>query len=120
MRNKELKLSEELKKLGLYDSQIVDTIYLFEKYENKNLSIIEKLNRVRVLEQNRIKGGLKQTINAHGPIDKKLIGSATKRIYGALLGDGKSDKIDTFSFIFGLVVSLGAITIFKLIYLLFV
>jgi hypothetical protein len=89
MKNRELKLSEELKKLGLSDFEIVDIIYLFEKYESKNLSIIDKLNRVRVLEQNRIKGGLKQTINAHGPIDKKLIGSATKRIYGALLSNSK-------------------------------
>jgi len=31
-----------------------------------------------------INGALKQTINAHGPITKKHIGSATKRILGAL------------------------------------
>jgi hypothetical protein len=92
MKNKELKLSEELKKLDLSSCEIVDIIYLFEKYESKNLSIIDKLNRVRVLEQNRIKGGLKQTINAHGPIDKKLIGSATKRILGSLLSNEKPKK----------------------------
>jgi hypothetical protein len=31
-------------------------------------------------------GNLKATINAHGPITKKLIQSAAKRITGALLG----------------------------------
>lgn len=31
-----------------------------------------------------INGALKQTINAHGPITEKRIGSATKRILGAL------------------------------------
>jgi hypothetical protein len=31
-----------------------------------------------------INGALKQTINAHGPITKERIGSATKRILGAL------------------------------------
>jgi hypothetical protein len=120
MRFKTLNIKKEFTKLGVEDSKINTLIDLFEKYESNNLHKIKKLNKVRLLEHNRIKGGLKQTINAHGPIDKKLIGSATKRIYGALLDNGNPDKIDAFSFIFGLATSLGVIIIFKLIYLLLV
>lgn len=56
-----------------------------EQYEKCNLDTIEKLKRKRVLEAKKISGALKQTINVHGEITKVLIGSATKRIYGALL-----------------------------------
>jgi hypothetical protein len=35
MKNRELKLSEELKKLGLSNSEIVDIIYLFENMKVK-------------------------------------------------------------------------------------
>jgi hypothetical protein len=117
MKFKTLNIKKELTQLGVDDSKINTLIDLFNKYETNNLDKIKKLNRVRLIEHNRIKGGLKQTINAHGSIDKKLIGSATKRIYGALIDNGNSYKIDTFSFISGLVVSLAVIIIFKLIYL---
>ncbi len=56
-----------------------------EQYEKCNLETIKKLKRQRILEAKRINGGLKQAINVHGPITKVLIGSATKRILGALL-----------------------------------
>lgn len=42
----------------------------------------------------KISGALKQTINAHGPITKELIGSATKRIYGNLLMNPNEVKKD--------------------------
>jgi len=66
-------------------SKIDDFIALFKKYEKINLDKITKLNRTKKVEHNRVKGALKQTINAHGPIDNRLIGSATKRILGSLL-----------------------------------
>jgi len=56
-----------------------------DDYEKDNLDTIEKLKRGRSLELNKINGALRQAINAHGPITKVLIGSATKRVYGALL-----------------------------------
>ena len=58
-----------------------------DTYEKDNLETIEKLKRKRHVEMNRINGALKQSINAHGPITKILIGSATKRVYGALLNN---------------------------------
>ncbi len=56
-----------------------------DEYEKDNLESIEKLKRTRTVEVNKINGALKQAINAHGPITKVLIGSATKRIMGAML-----------------------------------
>ncbi len=56
-----------------------------EEYEKDNLETIDKLRKNKLIDTKKINGALKQTINAHGPITKLLIGSATKRIYGALL-----------------------------------
>lgn len=39
-----------------------------------------------------IVGGLRDTIRAHGPITKLLIGSAAKRILGILLAKEKKDE----------------------------
>ncbi len=63
-----------------------------EQYEKDNLETIDKLKRKRVLDAKRISGGLRQTINVHGPITKVLIGSATKRIHGALLDNTKNES----------------------------
>ena len=38
-----------------------------------------------------IVGGLRETIRAHGPITKLLIGSAAKRISGTILAKEKDD-----------------------------
>lgn len=64
-----------------------------DEYEVANIETIKKLKRKRKLEFRRINGALKQAINAHGPITKDLIGSASKRIYGALLEEPKVNKI---------------------------
>jgi len=58
-----------------------------DEYESSNLATIDKLKRKRAVEMNRINGALKSTITAHGPITKVLIGSASKRIFGAMLVD---------------------------------
>lgn len=107
MKFKTLNIKKELTQLGVDDSKIDTLIDLFNKYETNNLDKIEKLNRVRLIEHNRIKGGLKQTINAHGPIDKKLIGSATKRIYGALISSDKPKLTFHFnSFFWGVIIGI--------------
>ena len=67
-------------------------IATFEEYQKDNLDTIEKLKRERHLETKRISGALKQTINAHGPITSQFIGSATKRIHGALLSHVKKES----------------------------
>ena len=60
-----------------------------DDYEQDNLATIEKLRKSKQIETKKISGALKQAINAHGPITKVLIGSATKRIYGAMLDADK-------------------------------
>jgi len=60
-----------------------------DEYEKDNLATIEKLKKEKQVDTKKINGALKQAINAHGPITKVLIGSATKRIYGALLDSNK-------------------------------
>ena len=70
------------------ESPNIDKILIhIKQYEKDNLETIEKLRRVKKVETNKIKGALKSTIHAHGPITMVLIGSATKRIYGSLLDD---------------------------------
>lgn len=87
------KLREELQRAINRDNpdihELIDIVY---EYEKRNLETIEKLKRKKIYENKRISGALKQTINAHSVITKKLIGSATKRIYGALLENKKSKK----------------------------
>lgn len=81
------KLSNNFPKNKLTDKEIDQLISVVEDYEKANLATIDKLKKDKTLETKRISGALKQAINAHGPITKELIGSATKRIYGSLLAD---------------------------------
>lgn len=60
-----------------------------EDYQKDNIKTITKLKRTKKIDMSRINGALKQSINAHGPITKELIGSAGKRIYGSLLDKSK-------------------------------
>ena len=86
------KLEEKLR-LELKTNPSVESILVYiDEYEKANLATIEKLKREKVLDTKRISGALKQAINAHGPITKILIGSATKRIYGALLINPTKNK----------------------------
>ena len=64
-----------------------------DEYEKDNLDTINKLKRKKSLDISKINGGLKQAINAHGPITNQLIGSASKRIYGALLDNSNDETI---------------------------
>ena len=88
LKTRRNKLKDKIKKFLLISDEETDLILVMvDEYEKSNLEIIAKLNKKRVLETKRISGGLKQTINSHGPITKQYIGSATKRIYGALLSN---------------------------------
>ena len=71
-------LSESKPEVG----PILDAVDDFEK---DNIATIDKLKKKKQIDSKRINGALHQTINAHGPITKLLIGSATKRILGSLL-----------------------------------
>ena len=86
------KLSNNFLNKKLTDKDIDDLISVIENYEKVNLTSIDKLKKDKAIESKRISGALKQTINAHGVITKELIGSATKRIMGALLADNNDKK----------------------------
>lgn len=85
----EHKLNEEFNKNNPSLDNIIDVI---EEYESDNINSIEKLKKKKKVTVNKINGALKQTINAHGPITKQLIGSAGKRIYGSLLEPEEEQK----------------------------
>lgn len=78
------------KTVGPNEIQMILT--LVEQYQKDNIDTIKKLNRSKKIDLKKINGALKQTINAHSIITKELIGSASKRIYGALLVNEKSKK----------------------------
>jgi hypothetical protein len=96
----EAKIRIELEKPNPQIGLILDAI---DEFEKDNIETIEKLKRKKQLDTKRINGALKQTINAHGPITKLLIGSASKRIYGSLLTDvQEKEKISLKWFLLGL------------------
>jgi len=83
------KLSEKLNnEIQKPKPNIENVLRIIDDYEKNNLETIDKLKKEKLCETKRISGALKQTINAHSNITKVLIGSATKRIYGALLNNG--------------------------------
>jgi hypothetical protein len=101
------KLSNNFQNNKLTEKEIDSLMLMVEDYEKVNLDTIKKLKKDKSLESKRISGALKQTINAHGPITKELIGSATKRIYGSLLindEDKKFIKLDKGSFLLMLII----------------
>ncbi len=81
---------------------INNILKVVKDYEKDNLDTIEKLRKDKTFDCKRINGALKSTITAHGPITKLLVGSATKRIYGALLDNTNKIKgynVSTFKMI---------------------
>lgn len=78
------KIAEEL---NSKHPNIESIVNIFNSFEKNNLATIEKLKRGKKIELDKIHGAIKQTINAHGPITKELIGSCGKRIYGSLLSN---------------------------------
>jgi|AntRauMFilla1563_2_1112583.scaffolds.fasta_scaffold00263_11 hypothetical protein len=90
-REEKLKDAIELE-LNKPEPTINNMVNIVNKYETVNLKTIEKLKKTKRIYTNGISGALKQVINAHGPITKNLLGSATKRIYGSLISVER-DKI---------------------------
>ena len=77
-------LSDSFKdKLNEGDIELI--LKVFYQYEKINIDEIERLKRDRQFDVKKVNGALKQTINAHGPITKELIGSASKRIMGMVM-----------------------------------
>jgi len=94
LRTRRGKLEERIKNELLNDNPKVESILQYvDEYEKDNLETIEKLKKVKLVDTKKINGALKQTINAHGAITKVLIGSATKRIYGALIDANKPQTL---------------------------
>ena len=78
--------------LAMPKPEIGKLLDAIDEFEADNIATIEKLKKKKQVDTKRINGALKQTINAHGPITKLLIGSASKRIYGSMLTDENEDK----------------------------
>jgi ElaB/YqjD/DUF883 family membrane-anchored ribosome-binding protein len=85
------KIQQELQKPAPNVDEIFKSVV---EYEEDNLKTIKKLKRVRKVDADKINSGLKETINAHGPITKELIGSCTKRILGMMLTNEITPKVD--------------------------
>ena len=86
------KLEDQLLNKTITQKDIDFILGVVSDYEQNNLDTIEKLKKEKINETKRISGALKQTIHAHGPITSAFIGSATKRIYGALLSNEKKES----------------------------
>jgi hypothetical protein len=84
------KIEFELKSSNPNITKILDSV---DDYEKDNLGTIKNLKREKTVTLKKINGGLKSAIDAHGPITKLLIGSASKRIHGALLSTPVEKKI---------------------------
>jgi len=94
LKTRKGRLKEQIElELSKTTPNIDKILSIVDMYEKDNLDTINKLKREKNLDVRRINGALKQTINAHGPITKELIGSASKRIYGTLLGKYKESLI---------------------------
>lgn len=110
----ENKIRAELLKPKPQIGAILDAV---DEFEKDNIETIEKLKRKKQVDTKRINGALKQAINAHGPITKLLIGSASKRIYGALLTDEvEKEKISIKGFLLGVATSIVLYVILSLIF----
>ena len=94
MKTRKTRLREKITfELNKDEPNIDYILSCVDEYEQFNLLTIKKLKRKKEIDTRKINGAIKQTINAHGPITKDLISSATKRIYGALLTDEKENII---------------------------
>lgn len=109
MRFKTRKKKLEIKLLSEMDKNnpsLDNFVKIVDEYESDNLKTIEKLKKKKKITLNKINGGLKQSINAHGPITKNFIGSASKRIYGSFLEPEEEKSFNMPSFIGGLITML--------------
>lgn len=109
LRTRKGRLKQKIEKeLEGGNPDISKIIKAVEDFEKDNIDTINKLKRGKRIDLNRINGALRQTINAHGPINKTLIGSASKRIYGAILlnPNEKDKRISIKSLLFGIFIGI--------------
>lgn len=86
----------------LNDNEIELILSIFNQYEKSNVDEIKRLKRERQFEVRKVNGALKQTIDSHGSITKLLIGSASKRIMGAVMLPKKKTLLEKIkSFLWG-------------------
>jgi hypothetical protein len=85
----EHKIKEEFSRQTPRAERIVE---ILEEFESDNLKTIEKLKKKKKATLKKVNGALKQSINAHGPITKDLLGSASKRVYGSILESEQEDS----------------------------
>ena len=91
-RTRKGKLKEKLLiELDKPEINLDNLLKVIDDYEKNNIQTINKLQRKKMKEMNRIHGALKQCIHAHGPITMNFISSAGKRIYGAMLEEPKDN-----------------------------
>lgn len=90
----ENKIRVELNRTKPSVGKILDAV---DEFQKDNIATIDKFKKKKQVDTKRINGALKQTINAHGPITKLLIGSASKRIYGSLISNEKETEEKRFS-----------------------
>ena len=82
---KRFKLCRSIKKvMNDPNATVEDYVAVFEIYEKNNLRKLTKQTLVSKPTANMVSGAIKSCISAHGPITSQLIGSATKRIMGAI------------------------------------
>lgn len=107
------RLQQKIKDEVSQTSPKVDKILkAVDEYEKDNVNTIDKLKKEKKVEMNRINGALKQTLNAHPVITKELIGSVSKRIYGALIvnpnqQEKKKQKISIRDILIGIVLGIA-------------
>jgi hypothetical protein len=112
----ESKISVILTGLANPELEVGKILDAVDDFESANLATIDKLKKKKQVDSKRINGALKQTINAHGPITKLLIGSASKRIYGSMLTDEQEkEKISIKGFLYGIGLSVIINVIWALI-----
>jgi len=93
LKTRKGKLKDKIvNELGKNIVNIDNILKHIDDYEKDNLDTIDKLKKDKIITLKRINGSLKSCINAHGPITKQLLGSASKRVYGSLLENHKQEK----------------------------
>lgn len=109
----EYRLKEEMDKQTPSLNRIIKIV---EEFETDNINAIEKLKKKKNATLKRVNGALKQCINAHGPITKDLIGSASKRIYGSILETEQEEKLSIKSILIGVGVGIIISSLFFIVF----
>ena len=103
--------------LAMPKPEIGKLLDAIDEFEADNIATIEKLKKKKQIDTKRINGALKQTINAHGPITKLLIGSASKRIYGSMLtNEDEKEKVSIKGYLLGIATSVIVYVILTIIF----